>query len=139
MKTSFRTLKRIGGEWRTDYHPAVDGDKYVCMDRIISSSPCLIYSYGIRDDWTFEDYMAGEHRCTVWAHDHTVQYPNKRGDNIHFVQQGLGIGQNLDTLNNFIERNGHKDTVIEYLKVSKGSMRFLLLYLLHFFLLVYLQ
>ena len=74
MKTSLRTLKRIGGEWRTDYHPAVDGDKYVCMDRIISTSPCLIYSYGIRDDWTFEDYMAGEHRCTVWAHDHTVQY-----------------------------------------------------------------
>ena len=56
-----RTLKRIGGEWRTDYHPAVDGDKYVCMDRIISTSLCLIYSYGIRDDWTFEDYMAGEH------------------------------------------------------------------------------
>ena len=120
MKTSLRTLKRIGGEWRTDNHPAVDGDKYVCMDRIISSSPCLIYSYGIRDDWTFEDYMAEEHRCTVWAHDHTVQYPNKRGDNIHFLQQGLGIGQNLDTLNNFIERNGHKDTVIEYLKVCIG-------------------
>ena len=114
----FRTMKRVGGEWRADYHPAVDGDKYVCMDRILNNSPCLIYSYGIRDDWTFEDYMAGEHGCTVWAHDHTVDFPAKRGDNINFEKQGLGIGDQLATLADFIERNGHKETVIEYLKVN---------------------
>ena len=50
-------------------------------------------------------------QCVHCAHDHTVQYPRKRGDNIHFVQQGLGIGQHLDSLNNFIERNGQRYAV----------------------------
>ena len=116
MKALFRTMKRIGGHWAKR---AVDGDKYVCMDRILSNSPCLIYSFGISNDWTFEDYMAGEHGCTIWAYDHTVDFPNKRGQNINFVKLGLGIGQHLDTLGNIINANGHKGDAIEYLKVCQ--------------------
>ena len=54
-------LKRIGGRWIDAYNPhhkQVDGDKFMCFDTIMrSDSPCLIYSFGIADDWTFEDLM----------------------------------------------------------------------------------
>ena len=36
----------------------VDGDKFICLDKIVkSNSQCLIYSFGISNDWTFEDQM----------------------------------------------------------------------------------
>ena len=56
--------------------------------------------------------------CTVLAHDHTVNFPEKRGDNIHFFKLGLGTENNMDTLGNIIRKNGHNNTTIEYLKVT---------------------
>ena len=53
-------MKRIGGVWRDSnpHHKQVDGDKFMCFDTIVrAKSPCLIYSFGINDDWTFEDLM----------------------------------------------------------------------------------
>ena len=38
-----------------------DGGKAICLDDIhtdIKNKECLIYSFGIADDWTFEEYMA---------------------------------------------------------------------------------
>ena len=38
-----------------------DGIKTLCLDDIyrdIKNKECLIYSFGIADDWTFEEYMA---------------------------------------------------------------------------------
>ena len=36
----------------------VDGDKFICLDKIVkSNNQCLIYSFGISNDWTFEDQM----------------------------------------------------------------------------------
>ena len=38
-----------------------DGTKNICLDDIhrdIKNEECLIYSFGIADDWTFEEYMA---------------------------------------------------------------------------------
>ena len=40
---------------------AVDGSKYVCMDKLyvdIKDHSCLIYSVGLSDDWTFEQTLA---------------------------------------------------------------------------------
>ena len=61
----FSVLKRIGGRWM-DYpylNKQVDGDKFVCFDHLISTHntdrECIIYSFGISDDWTFEDHMDG--------------------------------------------------------------------------------
>ena len=57
----FRVIKRIGGKWIEGGKPMnkqVDGDKFICLDRIVrSDSHCLIYSFGISNDWTFEDQM----------------------------------------------------------------------------------
>ena len=39
----------------------VDGDKFVCLDMMIANEErqkeCIIYSFGIAGDWTFEDHM----------------------------------------------------------------------------------
>ena len=112
--SQFRVLKRVGGHW---HWRQVDGDKFVCMDNMMDN-PCLIYSFGINKDWTWEDFM--DYRgCEIHAHDHTVDYPARRGQNIHFYKLGLGTKteSDLDTLANILKKNGHTDTVIEYLKV----------------------
>ena len=52
-----RVMKRLGGEWTMNNHHQVDGDKWVCLDHILARERCIIYSFGIRDDWSFEDQM----------------------------------------------------------------------------------
>ena len=106
-------LKRVGGRW---VKRQVDGDKFICMDRIHRNKPCLIYSFGVHNDWSFEDMMDGL-GCTVMAYDHTVHFPERRGRNIHFFKIGLGNETNMDSLNSIIINNGHRSSVIEYLKV----------------------
>merc|ERR1719452_218374 len=97
-------MKRIGGIWM---NRALDCDKYICMDNILRGSPCLIYTFGIGGDWSFEDHMDEHHDCSIWGYDHTVDFPPTRGKNIHFFKLGLGIGDKLDTLANHALRNGH--------------------------------
>ena len=56
-----RVIKRIGGKWIEGGKPMnkqVDGDKFLCLDKMVkSNTQCLIYSFGISNDWTFEDQM----------------------------------------------------------------------------------
>ena len=96
----------------------VDGDKFVCMDHIEMDKPCLIYSFGIKNDWSFEDFMdsAG---CEIHAHDPTVNFPPTRGKHIKFYKKGVKAKPDAssDTLANILMKNGHLDSVIEYLKV----------------------
>ena len=51
-----RSLKRIGGHWNP-FRFQVDGDKYICMDNLVQGAECIIYSFGISNDWSFEDMM----------------------------------------------------------------------------------
>ena len=53
-------LKRVGGHWYRGgpgFHHQVDGDKFVCLDPLLSKESCLVYSFGVANDWTFEDQM----------------------------------------------------------------------------------
>ena len=97
----------------------VDGDKFVCMDNIVTGKPCLIYSFGISNDWTFEDFMDYQ-GCEIHAHDPTVDFPPRRGDNIHFYKKGLSEkkDETTDTLANILAENGHTESVVEYLKID---------------------
>ena len=65
-------LKRIAGNWYTEkyqvkeYSPDnscgfQDGAKLMCMDGIykaLKNQTCLIYSFGLCDDWDFEIFLA---------------------------------------------------------------------------------
>ena len=35
----------------------VDGDKFICLDQILNKDSCIVYSFGVASDWTFEDQM----------------------------------------------------------------------------------
>ena len=109
------------------------------------SSQCMVYSFGINDDWSFEDLMDSS-GCTVNAFDHTVDFPSRRGTNTHFYKLGLGSSKikrknsarmkplpdilkmwasSLDDYTACIVelsfyRNGHDNTTIDYLKVPPG-------------------
>ena len=58
--------------------------------------------------------------CEIHAYDPTVDHPAKLGQNIYFTKLGLSnaTSENMDTLANILSRNGHSDTVVEYLKVK---------------------
>ena len=71
----------------------LDGVKHVCMDRLneaIEEGKCLVYSFGLSVDWSFEQAMA-DLGCTVKAFDPTVEKPDYiTNENIHVYPVGLG-------------------------------------------------
>ena len=63
-------LKRLGGTWLNKCGFG-DGEKLICMDGLYSAvknQTCLVYSFGLADDWDFEIFMA-QMGCTVRAFD----------------------------------------------------------------------
>lgn len=75
--------KFFGGNWLSQCG-AFDGNKYVCLDKVYSdvlNGNCLIYSFGIAGDWTFEEAMAGL-GCTVRAFDPTIDGLQKPNNNL---------------------------------------------------------
>ena len=64
-------LKRISGSWiSVEYTTEVnskiscgfqDGEKLLCMDglyKAVQNQTCLVYSFGLANDWNFEVFMA---------------------------------------------------------------------------------
>ena len=52
--------KFLGGQWVSGYG-CIDGNKFVCLDnfhRDVKNGKCLIYTFGVSDDWTFEEMTA---------------------------------------------------------------------------------
>jgi len=117
------SLKRFGGRWRPK-EQAFDGDKFVCTDSY-SPKDCLVYSFGIRAEWEFEDLMDSLN-CTVHAHDPTVSFPPTRGRNQHFHKVGVAGARDtendMETLKTLMVANGHANSRVFYLKVDiEGS------------------
>lgn len=113
------SLKRFGGRWFPTYQ-AFDGDKFVCMDGY-SPKDCLVYSFGIRSEWEFEDLMDSLN-CTVHAHDPTVSFPPNRGKDEHFHKLGVAVERDpkthMETLKTLMAANGHDTKKVFYLKVD---------------------
>ena len=91
--------------------PIVGGDGGGNSRRPVSASSCLIYSFGIKDQYEFENQAVGR-GCTVHGYDPTVpQRPNMR---FHFHRLGLGDSTRLmpgvgpvSTLSKVMADNGH--------------------------------
>ena len=70
-----------------------DGVKHVCTDKImdvIKKGKCLVYSFGLSMDWSFERTMAAI-GCTVRAFDPTSTQPDTvNHKNINFYKIGIG-------------------------------------------------
>ena len=52
-------MKKMAGSWMKCGF--LDGEKLLCMDNLynaIQNGTCLVYSFGLADDWDFEIFMA---------------------------------------------------------------------------------
>ena len=117
----------FGGGYLSYCH-YVDGGKYICMDELIYdilNSECVIFSFGISHNWTFQDMM-DDLGCTVYAFDLNVNYPSKRRQNITFEKLAIAAKKDtdnlLDTLDNTQKKYHHENRKICYLKIdTEGS------------------
>ena len=70
---------------------APDGHKAVCLDPAVAPiyGDCLVYSFGINNQWTFDDAMDQMH-CQVYSFDPSMGVADhNRTDRIHFYGIGL--------------------------------------------------
>ena len=118
-----KEIKRFGGYYVSNCK-YTDGQKFVCMDDLLKdleNNECLIYSFGVKDDWTFEDIM-DSFGCTIYAFDASVDYPARRGKNIHFEKVFVGTkdeeAKETLALSTILLRNGHENKKISYLKMD---------------------
>ena len=45
----------------SQFRRILDGEKHICIDRLypaLQNGTCLVYSFGLADDWDFEIWMA---------------------------------------------------------------------------------
>ena len=100
------------------------GQQFVCMDNLIKdivNGECLIYSFGVANNWSFEDSM-DELGCKIYVFDGSINHPERRGKNIHFENIFVG-SQNIETkheqtIPTIIARYGHIKTKISYMKLD---------------------
>ena len=98
---------------------------------ILTSDRCLVYSFGIATDWTF-DWDMERFGCEVFAFDPSVNFESGYlNGTISFLKYGIGgtdhvndKGWEIRTLDTFVEYLGHKERVIHYLKMDVELMEF---------------
>ena len=121
--TVCKSKHKIGGGYMVDCK-YTDGGKFICVDewlKDVVNNECVVFSFGIAKDWTFEDMMDNV-GCAVYAFDHRFDYPSKRGRNITFEKLTLAAITNKvkrhDTLSNILKKYNHQKTKISYLKID---------------------
>lgn len=110
----------------------IDGQYPVCLDVEVrpaatSSTPCLVYSFGIRDEWSFEEALE-RYGCEIFAFDPSMNKgDHDHSSKIHFYKLGLGpkdsnstTGWTLKTLDSIYRmlKPRHGGKVIDYLKID---------------------
>ncbi len=101
-----------------------DGGKWVCgMSQYEAlggpaTRPCVVYSFGVRDESSFENELLSRTACEVWAYDFTVVdfgeqlEPGNRA-RAHFMQAGIAgaTDERRDppfySIADLMRRNGH--------------------------------
>ncbi|XP_046380999.2 probable methyltransferase-like protein 24 [Haliotis rufescens] len=116
------------------------GNWHVCMDKLFNiKPPCLVYSFGIWNDFSFDDAM-GRLGCEVHSFDPSIgKKSHNRSDNVHFHDIGLsGTDDDMfvPTKNIYVNKTttwkvrrlgtikamlGHADKHIDYLKMDVES------------------
>jgi len=102
---------------------------------------CLVYTFGIADQWDFEDWI-GTKGCEVHAHDPTTMYKEihegHEAKNVNFHYEGLGspgdtathfrgygdMGGPMKTLGALWREHGHEQRRISILKIDCEGCEF---------------
>lgn len=87
MTTQFlcKQIVRIG--------KVLDGGWDVCHDMMlkIDRNPCIVYSFGINNDFSFDDDMANTYNCNLHSFDPTMKKKNsKHSEKVWFYNRGIG-------------------------------------------------
>jgi len=107
---------------------APDGHKAVCLDQLIAPvyNSCLVYSFGINNQWTFDEAMA-QFGCRVHSFDPSMGVSDyNRSQHIQFYNLGLsgknGVHPNtkwnLKTASSIYEMLEHHPTLVDVLKMD---------------------
>ncbi|XP_063586034.1 uncharacterized protein LOC134763482 [Penaeus indicus] len=108
--------------------------KNVCLDARFGVIPgrCVVFSFGINHDWSFEDEMA-EFGCKVFAYDPTMDVEShQRSPNVQFFATGIsnyngtkviGMGKNwkerkVDRFENLVKEAGMEGRPIDVVKLD---------------------
>jgi len=106
-----------------------DGGKWVCgMSKYEKNTkPCIIYSFGIQNESSFEQEMLERTNCEIWGYDFSVggfgpSLKPEYAHRAHFMQ--AGIAGNTDktknppfyTIQDVMQMNGH--SYIDILKID---------------------
>ncbi|XP_018019060.1 uncharacterized protein LOC108675551 [Hyalella azteca] len=139
-----KRMVKMGGRYASKMP---DGEKYMCMDpgRMLNAKSCLVYSFGVGYDFTFERLM-GIYGCYVVAFDDDEshsQYPSQPYNRVNFISVRLSSSGKIEwktevkgkkdgstsnytyvyrPLDNILAITGHYDEVLDYLKLDvEGS------------------
>jgi len=125
-------LAMLGGSARRGQHrEVVDGHKFVCLDTDVAPRrPCLVYSLGGNDEWSFEMDVIQTFGCEMHTFDPSM--PERSGRETHGAHlHALALagadgvswrGWRLRTLTSLRRQLGHERRQIDYLKVDvEGS------------------
>jgi hypothetical protein len=108
-----------------------DGGKWVCgmskYENFPKSRECIIYSFGVRDESSFENDMLSRTNCSVWAYDFSVvdfgqQLQPENRARAKFLQAGIAGKTDMAkdppfySISDLMKQNGH--TYIDILKMD---------------------
>lgn len=82
-----------------------------------------LYSYGCNDMITFEKDFYEKYKKPVYVYDHTTESITNKPDYIQFFKEGVWVDKtnNMDTIDNHIERNGDNDKKELFLQMDIES------------------
>jgi len=108
-----------------------DGGKWVCgMELLEKKSSCVIYSFGISGETSFEQEMLERTKCELFGYDASVSgisASQDYGKRVHFnkLWGGDEVSETTTTIGEAMRKNGH--TKIDLLKVDIEGSEFKLL------------
>lgn len=97
-----------------------DGGKWVCnMKRLKKLENCVVYSFGIDGEWTFEQEILSKTKCQIWALDPSSNNPFSGQPRVHFHK--MGIMPENDSLNKLMREFGHEHVDLIKMDIEGGE------------------
>ena len=104
-----------------------DGGWNVCHDRKYRPDvPCIVYSFGINNDWSFDESVSTVYGCNVFSFDPSIgKGTHKHSEKVWFYNVGIAgkdyrnsRNWDLRTLSSIVEMLNHTGKKIDILKMD---------------------